>query len=301
MVDIKNLVNQAKQTENQSEAKTHAEFEYVPPAEGKFPARLIEYIELGKQPQSHDGQPKPDAEEVRVTFELLGAKNIKEVEVEGGKKEFADRISITMPKKQSDKAKFYKLFKAMTYGRDSITHMAEMLGEAFFVVVKHTKSADGKKVYANIYGDGQWRVESPKVHDPMTETTTDYSSKIREPLSPIKLFLWAIPTKETWDSLFIDGVREKKSPDGTVTQESKNWLQNLILSAKDYGGSALEQMLGGLDSLPTKNPEAESKTEAAQTSGTEQPAPAGDAEAGTTTPETKPEDAQDELAALGLT
>lgn len=299
MVDIKNLVNQAKQTENQSEAKTHADFEYVPPAEGKFPARLIEYIELGKQPQSHEGQAKPDAEEVRVTFELLGAKNIREVEVEGGKKEFADRISITMPKKQSDKAKFYKLFKAMTYGRDSITHMAEMLGEAFFVVVKHTKSQDGKKTYANIYGDGQWRVESPKVHDPMTETTTDYSSKIRQPLSPIKLFLWAIPTKETWDSLFIDGVREKKNADGTVTQESKNWLQELILSAKDFGGSALEQMLGGLDSLPTENKAV--STSSGETTGTEASADAADAEAGTTTPETKPEDAQDELAALGLT
>lgn len=301
-MDIKALVGQAKQIDDQSEVKAGGDFEYTPPPEGKVSARFIGYVELGKQPQSHKGEAKPDAEEVRVTFELLGPNNIKEIEVEGGKRKIADQISITMPKKQSDKAKFYKLFKAMTYGRDGITHMAEMLGEAFFVVVKHNKvkQADGtERVYANIYSDGQWRVESPVVEDPIAGTKVNMSDRVHPTIAGLRIFLWQIPTKETWDSLFIDGTREVKNKDGTITEVSKNWLQELILSAKDYGGSALEQLLGGLDKLPTENKQETPKEEVKSETGPETSAPAPDAEAGTKTPE--PEgDPADDLAALGL-
>lgn len=299
MVDFKNLVKQAKEIEDQSVATAGGDFEYTPPPAGKGPIRFIEYIELGKRPQSHDGKPKPDAEEVRITFELLGTKNIKEIDVEGGKRKIADRISITMAKKFSEKATFYKLFKIMQQGRDGITHMAEMLGEAFFGTVVHSIPAKpGDRVYGNLRKDQVWLIESPRVEDPIAQTVTDYTDKIPAALSPIRLFLWDIPTKETWDSLFIDGTREVKQADGSLKQESKNWLQENIMSAKDFQGSALEQMLGGLESLPTESKQ-ETKTEGAQTSGTEQntSAPAGDAEAGTTTPESSPED---DLAALGL-
>ena len=63
--------------------------------------------------------------------------------------------------------------------------------------------------------------------------------------------MWSNPTKETWDSLFIDGTTEIKNADGTVENKSKNWVQETVLSATDYGGSALEQLLHGVDNLPT--------------------------------------------------
>lgn len=265
-MNIKDLVNKAKETENQSEATSGGDFEYTPPPAGKTFGRFIEYIELGKQPQTYEGKEKPASEEVRVTFELLNpTKNIKEIDVDGGKKKIADRISIIMPKKSNEKAKFFKLFKAMAAGRSDITHMAEMLNECFIFDVKHNKSADGKKTYANLYADGTWFVYAPRHEDPLAGTVTDISSHVPEASSPLKIFLWSNPTKETWDSLFIDGTTEVKHADGTVEQRSKNWLQEMILSATDFGGSALEQLINGLDNLPTENKTVEEvKTEQKQ-------------------------------------
>lgn len=292
MVDIKNLVGQAKAMDDQSVAKSGGDFEYVPAKEGKTMARFVEYIELGKHPQTHEGKPKPDADEVRVVFDLLSPHNIREVETEGGPRKVCDRIGITMTKKQSDKAKFFKLFKLMQMGRDGITHMAEMLGEAYFVDIKHSKSADGKLTFANFYKDQQWFLTAPRIEDPVTGLTTDYASKVPEAVNGIKLFLFDIPTKETWDSIFIDGSDDVKNDDGSTTVRSRNRWQEKVLSAKNFGGSALEQMLGGLDNLPTDSQQG------ALPSGTESETSVavGDAEAGTTTPS----DPSDDLAALGL-
>ena len=251
-MNIKELVNKAKETENQSEVTTGGDYEYTPPPAGKTFGRFIEYVELGKQPQTYEGKEKPACEEVRVTFELLNPnKNIKEIEVDGGTKKIADRISIKMPKKSNEKAKFYKLFKAMAAGRTDITHMAEMLNECFILDVQHNKSTDGKKTYANLYENGQWFVHPPRHEDPLAGTVVDISAHVPEALSPLKIFLWSNPTKETWDSLFIDGTTEIQNADGTVENKSKNWVQETVLSATDYGGSALEQLLHGVDNLPT--------------------------------------------------
>ena len=53
--------------------------------------------------------------------------------------------------------------------------------------------------------------------------------------SEIKLFLWNNPTKETWDSLYIEGTKD----DG----KSKNWIQEDMYKAVDFPGSALDIML----------------------------------------------------------
>lgn len=262
-MNIKDLVNKAKETENQSEATQGGDYEYTPPAEGTTVGRFIEYVELGKQPEFFKGEEKPNPiDSVRITFELLHPKkNIKEIEVDGGKKQIAERVSVVLSKKMNEKAKFYKLFKAMAYGRTEITHMAEMLNEAFIITIKHNKSADGKRTYANIYEDGVWFVNAPIQQDALAGTSVNISASVPEPLSPLRIFLWSNPTKETWDSLFIDGETEVKKADGTVEKVSKNWLQEKILSAKDYGGSALEQMLAGVGNLPTENKPVEAKAE----------------------------------------
>lgn len=292
------LIKKAAETENQSEAKAGGDFEYTPPAAGKTIARFIEYIELGKHVELYEGKPKPPAEMVRVTFELLHPqKNIKEIEIEGGKKTIADRLSITMPKKQTEKAKFFKLFKAMAQGRSDIVHMAQMLNEEFIVDVKHNVSEKDKKTYANIYADGTWHVFAPYVEDPLAGTRT----KVPVPaaISPLKLFLWGNPTKETWDSLFIDGEREVKNADGTTRKESKNWLQNSILSATDYGGSALEQMLAGVDNLPTSEP-ANAGTPEGTATATQSANASAPADTQTPATVTKTATAEDALKALGL-
>ena len=301
-MDIKALVNAAKEMEDQSVA-TSGDYEYTPPAKGRTIGRFIEYIELGKHVEMYEGKPKPAAELVRVTFELLHPeKNIREIEVDGGKKKVADRLSVTMPKKMSEKAKFFKLFKAMTYGRTEITHMAEMLGEAFILNVSHYEKDLGggkKRIYANLYEASVWGVYAPRNEDALSGQVTDISSHVPAALSPLRIFLWNQPTKETWDSLFIDGTNEVKKEDGTVTQESKNWLQERIMSATDFGGSRLQQMVAGLDNLPTTGDTPSTQQSNTQTQQSEPDTGAqGDAGADKAVVATVTSD--DALKALGL-
>lgn len=314
-LSIAELAAMAAETEDQTEVVTTS-FDNDPPPAGVTVGRFIEYIELGKHDGGqYQGKPKPDAEYVRISFELLHPnKNIHEYEHEGEKKVRADRVSIRIAKKLSDKAKFKKLFNAMTYGRDSIKHMAQMLGEAFIITIYHNivEKEGVKKTYVNIDNDGVYGVKAPFVEDPLEGTRKDVP--VREPISPLRLFLWQNPTKETWDSLYIDGTREVKKDGGEVEHVSKNWLQESILDAKNYKGSALEALIGDVDDLPTEeddlietgSAEPEKVAEAVK-AATKQPAKAAakaaekPAAAKATKPAAKPDaSANDALAALGL-
>lgn len=254
-LSIAELAAMAAATEDQTVVETST-FTNEPIPAGRTIGRFIEYVELGKHAQpDYAGKKKPDAEKVRLTFELLHPKkNIHEYEVEGEKRIRADRVSIQIAKKLSDKAKFKKLFNAMTYGRDEIKHLAQCLGEAFIITVYHNVvKVDGKDVtYVNLDNDGVYGISAPFVVDPLEDTKT--LVPVQEPISPLRLFLWSQPTQETWDSLFIDGTRERKLDGGATEQVSKNWLQELILSAKNYEGSPLSALLGGVDDLPTDEP-----------------------------------------------
>lgn len=291
MPSIEELAKIAAATEDQTETPAGGEFEYTPPKEGRTVARFVEYIEIGNQPQKpFEGKPKPDAAEVFLGFELLNpARDLREIEVEGGEKKLvADFIRIRLPKKLGEKARFKKLFNKMLYGRDGITHIAQMLGEAFLVGISHGKSADGKKTYVNLDKDGEWNVGAPRIEDPLEGTVKNLN--VRENIRPLRIFLWNNATQDTWDSLYIDGTRKVKV-EGVETEVSKNWLQELILSAKNYQGSPLEALLAGvsdlsLDTAPKLDEQPKTATEVAtETVKAQQNAPAGN----------------DDLAALGLT
>lgn len=294
---IEDLMNLAEETEDQSVVEG-GDFTYEVPVEGKTVGRLIEYIELGMQPQKpYQGKAKPPAEVVRLLFELLSpAKNIKEIEVDGQKRTIAEYISVTITKKMGEKASFQKLRSKMIYGRP-FNHLAKCLGDAFILDIVHHKqeAKDGKpaRTFANIKKDGEWLISAPYMVDPIAGTTTPIN--VPENIKPKKIFLWNNPTKETWDSLHIDGTREVKNGD-KVEHVSKNWLQETILSATDFNGSKLQLLLGGVAStdLPMKEPE-KAVTATLGTAGAlpdlglDKPMP------------TKPAANADALAALGLT
>lgn len=252
-LSIAELAAMAAASEDQTVVETST-FTNEPIPAGRTIGRFIEYIETGKHPQpDYAGKKKPDADRVRLTFELLHPKkNIHEYEVEGEKRVRADRVSISIAKKLSDKAKFKKLFNAMSYGRDETKHLAQCLGEAFIITVYHNVvKVDGKDVtYVNLDSDGVYGISAPFIVDPLEDTKT--LVPVQEALSPTRLFLWSNPTQETWDSLFIDGTRERKLDGGATEQVSKNWLQETILSAKNYEGSPLAALLGGVADLPTE-------------------------------------------------
>jgi hypothetical protein len=277
-LSIAELAAMAAAQEDQTETQTTT-FDNDPPEAGVTVGRFIEYIEIGKHDGGqYQGKPKPPADYVRLTFELLHPKkNIKEYEVEGEKRERADRVSIRISKKLSEKAKFKKLFNALTYGRD-IKHMAQMLGEAFIITIYHNvvEKEGVKKTYVNLDNDGVYGIKAPFVEDPLEGTRKDVP--VREAISPLRLFLWNNPTQETWDSLFIDGTRTVKKDGGGEEEVSKNWLQESILDALNYKGSALEALLGGVADLPTEEtgeePEEEQEEETvAEEKPVEKPAP----------------------------
>lgn len=275
MSAIDDLIAQAAQSSDQSKDTTTT-FERQLPAAGRTPLRFIEYIELGMQKQkAFQGKAKPDALDVMLTFECLGPKYIRDIEVEGGTKTICDVITQRQTVKLNEKAQFRKLFNKMAYGRDK-KHLAQMLGEDFIGTITHSDATDkdGKaiKQYANLRtADGEIGISSPFI-DKMDEETGE-STKVRlkagrTDLHPIKIFLFDHPTKETWDSLFIDGYNEVKQADGTVVKQSKNWIQERILGATNFKGSALEAMLHDLGGLsidpelqPAEAPEAEAEPE----------------------------------------
>lgn len=257
-LSVAELAAMAAEQEDQTKVVTTGDYERNIPEAGKTVGRLIEYIEMGKRPGgSYLGKEKPAAEKVRLTFELLAPKHIKEYEVEGEKKQRASRISVTLKKSLSDKAKFKKLFNKMTYGRDGIKHIAQMLGEAFIIGVYHNVvKADGKdNTYVNLNPkDGEYDIGAPVITDPLSGDVTKVP--VRDALSPIRIFLWNNPTPETWDALFIDGTHTVKDEKGVETEVSNNWMQEMLLGALDYEGSALAQMLAGLTDLPADEEEA---------------------------------------------
>ena len=244
-IDIKALANQAAKLSNHNETKASTDFP-LPPA-GKTVGRFVEYIELGVQKKVYAGK-TTFVPKVRLAFELLHPKNVREVEIDGVKTKRADRITPT-PYTLSlhEKAGFYKLYDSMKYKREDIAHMSQMLGEAFVFDIEHNTvpGANNKpgKTYANIKA-----ISAPQVEDALAGTVKKLA--VPPAMSELKIFLFDNPTQETWDSLFIDGTKEVKDAKGVVTQKSKNWIQEMILGANNFGGSALEQLLGGAGDLP---------------------------------------------------
>ena len=263
-VDIAALANAAAELEDQTQEVASTDFDNTP-EEGVTVGRLISYIELGKHSGgTYQGKPKPDADKVRMEFELLGPKNEVKYEKDGKEEVFYQTVSIEVKKSLSDKAKFKKLFKKLQYGREDKKHIAQMLGEAFIITIYINEvEKDGKKrKYVNLDKDGEFGISAPFQIDPLTQQRTAYD--IKAATQPIRLFLWDNPVKEMWDSLFIDGTREVKKEDGTTEQVSKNWLQERITSAKNFGGSPLHTMLTGVTGEDLEAAEENAAEQAAQ-------------------------------------
>lgn len=197
-------------------------------------ARLVRYLELGKQAREFGGKAKEPALEVRLGFALFDA-DPDAAELEYGYKDDtgAYRPGIFNPYSLSIsnnvKAKAKIAFDKMNY-KGTAKSFAQLLGQTFLIKLDVAKSKDGKREYNVI----DWAATMPPV-DPMNPR-----KRLEVPSAPedmYQIFLWNMPTQDTWDSLFIDGKRE----DGS----SKNFLQETCLKATDFEGSALQLMLAG--------------------------------------------------------
>ena len=243
-----NLLDQAiaaAETTDQTAAPKTFEYEVAPA--GYTTARFIGYVEVGKQKQrAYEGVEKPDAAEVRLSFELNGPKHKTTYEHEGETKTRTNVIRQSITISMHERANFAKLLKKMIGGREGIKHMAQMLGEGFLIMISHSKSKDGKKTYANMKQDGVWAIGAPITTDPITNEINTLN--VPEATQDIQLLLWDTPSKEQWDSVFIDG-EYNKTVDGVTTTVSKNFIQGIAMQASNFTGSALESLVIGTDDL----------------------------------------------------
>lgn len=303
-LSIEEMMELSGDLEDQSQEVSHGDFDNRPPA-GVTVGRLVSYIELGKhEGGSYQGKKKADADKVRLEFELLGPDNWIEWEVEGVQKRAGQIVAIQIKKSLSDKSGYKKLFKKMTYGREDKNHIAKMLGEAFIIEVFHNVvKKDGKEnTYVNLHKDGEWGISAPFQLDPITKQKKFYD--VPERTQPLRLFLWDKPQQSSWDALFIDGTREKKTKDAngveTVENVSKNWLQEMILSAKNYAGSKLQALLAGVADLPVTEQQAAEQQQQASTPGVAQEQKQAEAPVEQSKEETPSTAPADPLAALGF-
>lgn len=212
---------------------------YTPPPEGRAYARIVHYVELGAHYGTYQGKKKdkPD-NNVRIVLELSG-KNYPPHENEDGTKS-PQMLYLELAVSSNEKSRFYKLFRTLNgmHG-DKYKHLAQMAADnvPFIVTIKHRKSGEGAdaKVYANIWADGAWQITAPVRYD---EDDQPVPINVPPATSETLVFLFNRPVREDWNALYIDGTRD----DGT----SRNFIQEHILEAVNFPGSALEAMLAEL-------------------------------------------------------
>lgn len=201
--------------------------------EGYAFGRLVEYIEFGNQPQEFQGQAKDPALEFTLGFALTG----QGYQNDDGTPYVVRTYNTALSR--NEKARAFKLFKALNW-KGTAKSFAQLLGETFLVKIKQVpKSKTDPKIVSRIDLDG--------FLPPLDPVTRQPYPIAEAPDDMYRLFLWSRPTKEAWDSLFIEGEYEGKS---------KNRIQEQILAALDFQGSPLQQLLmaSGVTALPTAAP-----------------------------------------------
>ena len=247
VIDFAAIGALASESENLTKDKA---YERELPRAGVALLRLVEYIELGRyQPKNPTHKPSLKC---TLKFELNHPDHMIEIE---GKGKVPSIMKITLNKGTTGASGYRKLFKVMNVAvGGQHQHFASMLGEAFMGTVYHnegtTKDVNGKlPVYANLDLDGAWSLKKPEQLDAMTNVATAIA--VSECVQVPTVFLWENASLSdeqyvaTWDNLYVDGEREvfgKKNEDGTPKMESKNWLQEKIMTNLEWEGSTLQAL-----------------------------------------------------------
>uniref|UniRef100_A0AAU6W0W8 Single-stranded DNA-binding protein n=4 Tax=unclassified bacterial viruses TaxID=12333 RepID=A0AAU6W0W8_9VIRU len=221
LADIRALAAAAKETAvDMTEVQKGGDGPKLLP-EGYSLAYVSGVIEYGLQPQEFEGKATADADEVQLEFALLDEGYTGE--------DGAPYVVRTYPFKVSrnSKANAFKMFKALNW-QNQHTAWIDLLGELIMVkIVQYDDSQKKKRSKIDTTGflpPVDLRTKKPYPAPPFDE-------------SLMRVFLWDQPTMECWDLLHIEGTSE--------AGKSKNFLQEKLLSARNFAGSALEELLLG--------------------------------------------------------
>lgn len=198
----------AKQAGNGG-GKERVEQPLIEPA--TYPARLVQLIDLGLQPQKpFAGKDKPPMQEIMLTYELV---DVFMVDADGNDVEDKPRwISETLPfhNLKADKAKSTQRYLAFDPKEEWEGDLSKALGEPINAVL--VQNQQGDKVYTNVGGLSAMRAKDaekcPALKNPTTLFTLD-------------------------------------EPDLAVFNKFPKWIQEKIQKNLNYSGSKLEAMLKG--------------------------------------------------------
>lgn len=220
-MSIKDFINDAIQYQDVDMTKEGGSI--LP--EGFTLARLVRYVELGTHPQEFNGQKKDAAPEVQLGWKLYG-----------GVYEGRYMPMWGMPVSNGKNSNCKKVFNGLNWAGD-IIHIAQALGRPYMIkILQYKTKADqlANKVDPNFI--------LPPI-DPVTSKPYPVPDITEDELV---YFFFNKPTKETWDSLYVEGTFD----DG----KSKNKTQERIMTALNFPGSQLDVMLhGGIPDLPVES------------------------------------------------
>lgn len=204
---------------------------------GQAYARLYKYLEYGQQPQEFKGVKKAPADEFKIGFKLYGG-------AEGCYNERTiDTFGLAVSNAPNAGAK--KAFDKLNWKKD-IKHPAQAMGRPFMVTITVHKNATTGKESNRLDLNGIFPALNPV--DGIEVALPELAAEDRE------FFFFQNPTVETWGALYQEG----KWDNG----DSKNRDQEKILSALNFPGSPLEQLISGVV-LPDLTPEPVAPTVAA--------------------------------------
>ena len=201
-------------------------------------ARLVEVVELGNHAQEFQGQKKDPAPEIQLGFALYNTAD-RVYQNDDGTPYIIRPYSFALS--QNDKARAFLLFKALNW-KGTATSFGQMLGQAFLAKIAHEPKS---KTDATIVS----RLDLKGFLPPLDAASGMPYPVPEADIKLMRLFLWARPTKGAWDALYVEGQYEAK--DGKPAQ-SKNFTQEKIMSALNFAGSPLQQLLmaSGIQALP---------------------------------------------------
>lgn len=191
---------------------------------GTYPARVVQLIDLGLQPQrAYQGQEKPPANELMITYELVDTfmvdKDGKELE---DKPRWQSEV-LPLYSIDQDKAKSTKRYFALDpTGVDGGDFSMQINKPCNVTLIQNPK---GEKVYINVAGISAMRDRDAK--------------KCPELVNPPKVF-------------------DLDEPDMVVFGSLPEWIQEKIKSNLRFKGSLLEKLIRGeVPAAKEEDPESE--------------------------------------------
>ena len=219
-------------------------------------AVLIGVVELGKHPQEYNGKAKDSADEVQLTFALMGQGfNGEKYANDDGTPYILRCYPFAMSR--NEKARAFLTFKKMNW-KGTAKSFPQLLGQAFFLPIKQQPKSKTDAAPVS-------RPDLTGILPPLDAMTGQPYQVPQVDPKLFHLFLWEKPTIECWDSIYIDGAYD----DG----ESKNVIQGTVTAALNFQGSPIQQLLLA-NNLPIPSPRKARSKPAAAPAAPAGPAPA---------------------------